>query len=133
MKALTSRIFFITLAIIMSVLSLIFFVLNLRIFFSFDWLVYGDKVMGFFSSLSKVIIWSIGMSALPMTIIYIKNHDARLRMYLTIYSLSCFLAGVVLALIFKTDVGIPPIYYILPVSLTPTLFGVSFYFYEMNR
>lgn len=133
MKAVTSKIFFITFSIIMSVISLIFMVVNLRSFFALDWMVFADKTYGFFSSLSKIIIWSIGASSLPLTIVYLKYHSLTFRMYVMIYALSCFLGGVVLALIFKTDAGVIPMYYILPASLVPTGYAISFYFYEINR
>ncbi|MCQ2771697.1 MAG: hypothetical protein MJ238_00250 [Bacilli bacterium] len=133
MKRMLSKICYIASASLISIGSFAFLAVNLRGFFAFDWLVFSDPVYGCIAGLSKIILWSIGVASLPLTIIHIKKNTPSLRMAMMIYALSLFIAGVVMALIFKTSEGIAPLYYIIPVALIPVIYVLCNYFFEANN
>ena len=133
MKKMISKILYIASASIVSLCSLALLAVNLRGFFAFDWLVFSDPVYGFFAGLSKIIIWSVGVASLPLTIIHVKKNTPLLRMAMMIYGFSIFIAGVVMALIFKTEEGITPLYYIIPVALIPVIYVLCNYFYDASN
>lgn len=132
MKKTLSKICYIAIASVLSLASFALLFVNLRSFFAFDWLVYSDPVYGCFAGITKILLWAIGAAALPLTIICIKKNTPAFKMAMMVYSLSTFIAGAVMAVIFKTDEGIVPLYYILPAALIPALFVITTFFYQSN-
>jgi len=133
MKKTLSKIAFIGSAALLLIAGLLFLVIDGRILFSGDWLVYSDQAFGIIQLLLREIIWISLIAALPLTIIYLKKNTVELRMAGMIYSIYIFVMGVVAAFIFKVDSGKPLFYYMLPAAILPALYVLAFYFFESSN
>ncbi len=133
MKRTLSKIAFIGSSALMLIAGLIFMVIDARLIFSGDWLSYSDKAFGLIQLIIREIIWVSLIGSLPLTIIYIKKNTVELRMFSMVYAIFTFVMGVTSALIFKVDAGKPLYYYMLPTAILPSLYVLSFYFYESEN
>ncbi len=133
MKRTLSKIAFIGSSALMLIAGLIFMVIDARLIFSGEWLSYSDKAFGLIQLIIREIIWVSLIGSLPLTIIYIKKNTVELRMTSMVYAIFTFVMGVTSALIFKVDAGKPLYYYMLPAAILPSLYVLSFYFYESEN
>ena len=133
MKKTLSKIAFIGSSALMLIGGLIFMVIDAKLIFCGDWLIYSDKAFGLIQLILREIIWISLIASLPLTIIYIKKNTVELRMASMIYAIFVFVMGVTSALIFKVDAGKPLYYYMLPAAILPSLYVLSFYFYESEN
>lgn len=133
MKKTLSKIAFIGAAALLLIAGLLFLVIDARIIFSGDWLVYTDQAFGIIQLILREIIWISLIAALPYTIVYLKKNTVELRMVGMVYSIFIFIMGVVSAFIFKVDAGKPLFYYMLPAAILPALFVLAFYFFESSN
>lgn len=133
MKNMLSKIAFIGSSVLLLIAGLLFLVIDGRILFSGDWLVYSDSVFGLFQLIFREIIWITLMAGLPLTAVYLKKNTVELRMAGMVYAIFIFIMGVVAALIFKVDAGKPNFYYMLPAAILPALYILSFYFFESSN
>ena len=107
-------------------LGLIFFVIESRLFFSFDWLVYAHPVLGGLSAFFRMLIALLYLAAGILAIfLFGRKPHPLMTIYVDVFALATFVIGGLIASYIKKMAGETPLYLTLPISLSSDLYFVG--------
>jgi hypothetical protein len=107
-------------------LGFVFFVIESRLFFSFDWQVYAHPALGGLSAFFRMLVALLYIASGILAIfLFGKKPHPVLTIYVDVFALATFVIGGLIASFIKKMAGETPLYLTLPISLSSDLYFVG--------
>jgi hypothetical protein len=128
-----ARILLLISGILYVILGFLFAVIEGRLFFSFDWLLYSNPVQGgfaaFFRFMAALLYLATGILAF---FLFSKKEHPTIAIYVYIFGLATFFLGGFISAAIKNMAGPTPLYITLPIALSSDLFAVGAGLYYLS-